>query len=111
MAFHVVHADSRHIPTHRQTAPNGSTHQQSPDKPRASREGHPLDFGLLQSSLIDYLPHQGHGFSNMVAGCQFRDNTAVFGVQVDLAVQAIRQQAFFAVINSHSGFVAGRFNT
>jgi hypothetical protein len=47
----------------------------------------------------------------MVARSQFRHDTPVFGVDFDLAVERMRHQASFGVVNGHAGFIAGGFDT
>jgi hypothetical protein len=47
----------------------------------------------------------------MVARRQFRNDTTVFSMNVNLTVQTIRQQAIVAIINSNPGVIAGSFNT
>jgi hypothetical protein len=43
----------------------------------------------------------------MVARCQFRDDTAIIGVQRDLAVEPLRQYAGTWLEHGESGLVAG----
>jgi hypothetical protein len=46
----------------------------------------------------------------MVAAGQFRHHPAILGMQRDLRIQRVRQQAAAGLVNGHPGFVAGAFN-
>jgi hypothetical protein len=47
----------------------------------------------------------------MVAGGELGHHAAVFGMQLDLAVEGVGEQTPRAVVNSDAGLIAGRFDT
>ena len=47
----------------------------------------------------------------MVPGCQFGNHATIAGMQCDLAVQGMAQQAAAGVIQCHPGLIAGGFDT
>jgi hypothetical protein len=52
---------------------------------------------------------QGQQLADVIAGGQFRDDAAIFGVHLDLAEQPMGEQASLTVEYGGSGLVAGCF--
>ena len=107
MAFHVVNRDDRAVPGQSEAVCHAAAHHQSADQARARRVGDgigPVDIGLGQH-LLD----QRQQAPYMVARSDFRHDTAVNGVQVDLAVQGVGQQPVFAAVQRHASLVAAGF--
>ena len=61
----------------------------------------------VESGLGQGLADQRQQLAHVVARGQFGHHAAIFGVQFDLAVQGVREQAALAVVDGHPGFVAG----
>ena len=66
--------------------------------------------GVLQPGIIQYLLNKGQEHANMVPGGDFRYHTAIDRVQVDLAVQTMRNKAPISAIQRHTGLVTAGFD-
>jgi len=115
VAFHVVHADRRDAQRPGHGPGGGSTHQQGADQAGAGGIGHPAQVRRSQPGLGQGLAHQRQQLAHMVATGQFRHHAAVVGMQLDLAVQGMGQQAAarrggLPAQQGHPGLVAGRLD-
>ena len=61
--------------------------------------------------LREHHPYQRQGFAHMIAGSQFRYNTAICRVQIDLAVEGVTQQTLFRIEQGRAGLIAGCLNS
>ncbi len=111
MALHVMHPYGRHAPAEGEAAAEGGPHQQRPDQAGAGGEGDAADVAAPNPRLRHRLPQQRHHPAHMVARGQFRHHPAVLGMQRHLAVEDVRQQAAFAMVEGDTGLVAGGFDT
>ncbi len=92
VAFHMVHADRRHIQCPGQRARHAGTDQQCADQPRPRGVGHTIQFVDAQPGLAQGLADQRQQLAHMVAAGKLRYHAAVFGMQRDLAVDRMRAQ-------------------
>ena len=109
VTFHMMHADGRHAPGPGQAAANRRTDQQRANQPRTTGIGDAIDRARRNACSTEDLVQQRQGFAYMIARGQFRHDAAILGVQRDLAVQGVREQATITVIEGDAGFVAGSF--
>ena len=85
-----------------------ATNHQCADEPWTGRIGHSVR--ALYAGLIQHLLHQRQKTPYMVARGYFRHYAAVDGVQVNLTVQRIRQQAGFGAVQGYPGLITTGFN-
>ena len=107
----MMNADRRHVPRHPQSAPDGSTDEQSTDQSRACSVGNSLDLASIDTCFFDDLFDQRKRLSNMVARGELWNHAAVFGMNLDLTVEAIGEQACLAIVNGNACFIARCFYT
>ncbi len=103
-----MHGQDRAAPGHPEAGRHATTHHQRPDEARACRVGdrvRPFDAGLPQHG-----PDQRQQHAHVVARGDLRHDAAVHGVRVHLAVQRVRQQAFAAAVQRHTGLVTAGFD-
>ena len=110
VALQVVNADDRHAPGVAERAREAGADQQGPDETRSRRIGNAvnglrLDAGLGQGRL----DHRQEALDVLARG-ELRHHPAVAAVQLDLAEDAIRHEAFFAVVERNRRLVAGGFD-
>jgi len=114
VAFHVVDRDRRLAQRPGQGPRHPGPDQQRPDQARTGGVGDAVDVGQRQPGLGQGLADQRGQLADVVAAGQFRHHPAVFGVQRDLAVDRVRQQAITAgaggVVDGDAGLVAGGFD-
>ncbi len=87
-------------------APHRCTHQQGADQARACRVGHAVDVLAGTAGLRQAFIEQRQQLAHMVARGDFRHHAAVFGVDMGLRIEGMRQQAPLAVINGNPGLIA-----
>ena len=107
VALHVVYLHCRHAPGPGQAAADGAAHQQGADQSGAGGEGDAVDVVRRAVGVRQHLADQRQGLAHMITRGQLRHHAAVVGVQGDLAVQGVGQQALFGVVNGDAGFIAG----
>jgi hypothetical protein len=110
VAFQVVDPDDRHAPGIAERAPEASTDQQRPDEARSRRIGNAVNGLRLDARLGQgRLDHRQEALDVLARG-ELRHHPAVAAVQLDLAEDAIRHEAFFAVVERNRRLVAGGFD-
>jgi hypothetical protein len=110
VAFHVVHADRRHVQGPGQRPPGRGPDQQGPDQTRPRGVGHAIQLGEGQPGLVQGLTDQGQQLAHVVTAGQLRHHPAVLGVQSHLAIERVRAQPGNGVVDRHPGFVAAGFD-
>ena len=93
VALQVMHADGRQPPAIGQGLRQRRAGQQRADQARARRVGNAAEFSGAGPGRRQGLAHQRQQAAHVVARGQLRHDAAVEPVQVDLAVEAVRQQA------------------
>ena len=104
-----MHRHQRASPGQRQAVGQPAAHHQGAHEPRPRGVGHgirPLDPRLGQ-----HLANHRQQPADMVTGGDFRHNAAIHRMQIHLAVQRLRQQAPFGVVQRGAGLVAARFDS
>ena len=114
MAFHVMDADRGLVQRPRQRSGHASANEQRADQARTCGVGDAVKVTDAHARLGQSLLDQGQQFAHVVAAGQLRHHPAIFGMQRDLAVERLRQQAVRArqrgVVDGHAGLVAGSFD-
>jgi hypothetical protein len=110
VCLHVVHADERHAPCHRQRLGGRHADQQRTHQTRADRARHRVDATRLDTRLDDRSSHDRVEQIEMGAAGDLRDDTPVLGVQVDLCRDDARQHVVTAHHQCSGGLVATRFD-
>ena len=67
--------------------------EQRPNKPGACGIGDRAKLRLTGMSLLKREPYKRHHASYVIAACEFRHHSAVFGVHGYLSVQHVRHQS------------------
>ena len=109
--LHVVHRHGRLVPGQSQAATNRGPHQQSPDQPRAGGIGDTIDIGRGAGRLRHRRLDQRQRLANMIPARELRNHTAIIGVQLDLAIQLVREDPLLIVVDRDPGLVTGTFYT
>ena len=86
-------------------------HEQGADQARSGRIGDGVDGVPFEAGDLKAMIDQGQEFPDMVPGGDLGHHAAVLGVQIDLAVQRMREQPLFAVEQGDTRFVAGGFDS
>ena len=109
MALHVVNFDRRNIQRPCHTAPDGGARQQRADQTGPGGIGDAVEVIHTETGHSQHFVRQRQQVADMVTRCQFGYDAAVLGVDSNLAMQHMRQQAALAVVDSESGFITGAF--
>ena len=107
VGFHVMHADGGHVEAEGQRTAHHRADHQSADQAGARRERHRIDVHRTAAGVVEERVQQRHDLAHVVAGCEFRHHAAVQGVQFDLAVEGVGEQAGARVVEGDAGLVAG----
>ena len=89
---------------------DGRSDQKRSGQTRAFGDGNGINFFFLDACARQNVVNQHQRTANMVAAGEFRHNAAVGSVHVDLRVDGVCQQSFFAVDQRNAGFIARAFN-
>ncbi len=110
VAFHVVHANRRHIQCPGQRARHPGTDQQGTNQARAGGVGHAIEFVDAHTGLAQGLTDQWQQLAHVVTAGQLRHHAAVFGMQRNLAVHRVgaqrRHTGQRGVVDRHTGLIA-----
>src|SRR5690554_3077160 len=90
---------------------NRSANHECANKPRACCIGNAFYVLLGHAYIRKYLITQGQQLSYMVSGSQFWHHSTVIRMHLNLAEQCVCQQTAITVVQCHTGFIAGCFNT
>jgi hypothetical protein len=109
--------DAERRPTQRggQRTGDACADEKSAGEPRTARVGNDVDGGQRQAGSIKHFAGERQDASDVIARGQLRDDAAVGSVQVDLAVQRLRDQARYMTIarfdQGNSGLIARCLDT
>ena len=98
MAFQVVHADGRFAQSMGEAGADAGADQQGAGQSRACGIGHGVQFSQFGIALRQYLTGQRQHPADVIAGRQFRHHATVIGVEGDLGMQRMCEQAARCVI-------------
>ena len=104
----MMHADTGNIPGQRQGLGQRRADQQGADETGARRVGDPID--IDRARVLQDLPNQRQQLADVITRGQLRYDSAVGGMERDLAVQEMREQPPLAVIHGDRAFVTGGFD-
>ena len=112
MAFQVVHAIGRNLQVAGQALRKTSTYQERSHKARARGIGNGVDILQFDTGFLDGRFCNGGNLLQMGACRNFRDNSSIKGVFVNLTVKRVRKDFYRIVLqNGAGGFVAAGFNS
>ena len=109
VTFHMMYADGRYAPGPGQAAANRRADQQRANQSWTTGIGDTIDRIRRDASGAEDFLQQRQGLAHMIARGQFRHDATILGMQRDLAVQGVREQATITVIEGDTGFIAGSF--
>lgn len=85
-------------------------HEQRARQARAGSVGHRIDIGRAQARLGERLLEQHGQAADVIARGELGHHATIRGVQVDLRVQPVREQAGIGVVDRDAGFITGGFD-
>ena len=115
MPFQMVNTERRSTQGSRDRTSYSRADEQRACQPGPARVGNDID--LLESCpcLDEHLPKQRQDAPDVVSRGQLRNDSAIDGVEVDLAVEALAEQSRYVAAlrtnKSDSGLVARRFDS
>ena len=107
MAFHVVNRYDRAIPGEAEARCRTAAHHQRTHEPGTGRVGDGIR--LLDTRFAKNLLNQRQDAPQVIPRRNLGDNPAVHRMQIDLAVQGMRNQTEFRIVNGHASLITTRF--
>jgi hypothetical protein len=99
MPFEVMHPERGPSPRESEAAGDSAADQQRSDQPGPGCVSHPIELFGLGIGVRPVRVDQRQEPTDVISGRQLRHDTAVFGMHLHLAMQAMRQQPGPAVIH------------
>jgi hypothetical protein len=109
VTFQVMDRHRRHTPGESQRPAQRGARQQGADQSGTRRVGHAMDLRRSGPGVGQGRADQGQQAPHVVARSELRYHPAIHAMQVDLAVNLVRQQAALVVVDRDRGFIAGGF--
>ena len=111
MPFHMVYRQRWTAKRPGERASHQGTGQQGTGQTGTGRISHGINRLPIDIRRIEHFPSQRHQALDVIPRGQFRYDTAVKRVQIDLTEEPVRQQSTLGAVQSQARFITRRLDT